>query len=437
MAEAIELDWAAWDAGHRGGGESAHTKAHNTASAHAKATAKARAKHRTSKMERSLGGAMGYKDTKAKSASQLKYGHHVLYGNRKTQTMEDHRVVSAQRKPNGSIRLHTIAPDGSHHYQSMKPDTQVSVLPGPNSDYAPALANTGGGIELSNLTAALAARGVADPRGLASYLTRGGGTYDFADGEEFGGQGTGTCPSCGYKGSSSSFGLDSSPEALRTPAPDTGYVRNGAPLTVKGGGSAPGLANASDGIELSRRLPVSGPNDIVVARGADGTAIIRHRSGGAEIGRLTNTDGWRAIVGGRQGSAHTHQRGALSELLGLWNKGTTTLQRPASEPAVPFQAQPQQTQLMQQLGIPAVRALATPATGAGNGPRATYMAYDPDNDGDDDASTSGGDTDKDGAGGLTPRGKAIYAKLIAKKIKPAVALAMARRSQNGPPGSKS
>jgi hypothetical protein len=90
---------------------------------------------------------------------------------------------------------------------------------------------------------------------------------------------------------------------------------------------------------------------------------------------------------------------------------------------------------MAEYGIPAVRsaAFATPTTSSASGPRVTMAGtagkkYDPDNDGDDDASVSG-DTDKDAAGGLSPKAQAIYKKLIAKGFPVARALAFAKNSE--------
>ena len=65
-------------------------------------------------------------------------------------------------------------------------------------------------------------------------------------------------------------------------------------------------------------------------------------------------------------------------------------------------------------------ALATPATGARGGPRMTW----PPAGGDDG-------TDEDG---LTPKGQAIYKKLIAKGFPAARAVAFAKMSQKTKPG---
>lgn len=259
-------------------------------------------------------------------------------------------------------------------------------------------------------TGALAARGAGNPGALAAYIaqrTRNGSTVlglaGAGGGEEFGGQDTSTCPSCGYSGPSSTFS-DSSvkgekPE-LRTPAPDTGYVRNGAATEVRSNVSAPGLANPGvNGIGLaSPRYPVTTADDILVRPRQGGGAEIRHRRGGTLIGEIINDGTWKAMYGGRALKPHAHQRGALAELLSTWNTGTVSMDHPGE--GTQLQPPPQQTQLMQQYGIPAISALATPSTGYASGPRTTGMASDDDSD--------------DDSGGMSPKAAAVYRKLVAK-----------------------
>lgn len=255
------------------------------------------------------------------------------------------------------------------------------------------------------VTGTLAARGARSPDALAAFiasrarsgqpvigLAQGGGSADDEGS-------TMTCPRCGYTGRMSNGGDTSSgDEALRTPAPSTGYVREGAPLTVRGGGSAPGLANPGGGIRLAApRYPVTGAADLLVSNHPEGGAVIRHRRGGAEIGRIINDGAWKAVYGGKEQQPHDHQRGALAELLGLWNSGTAML-RDKSEP---LQSAPQQTPLMEQYGIPAIRALASPAAGVSDGPRATSSAASGSDSGDDSS-------------GLSGRAASVYRKLVAK-----------------------
>jgi hypothetical protein len=163
--------------------------------------------------------------------------------------------------------------------------------------------------------------------------------------------------------------------------------------------------------------------DVLVARKDDGTAVLRHRNGGAEIASLRKTDGgkWVASVNGRDLEPRDHQRTALMEAVGTWNKAITGAARPQ---AAPLQPEPQQSPLMAEYGIPAVRsaAFATPTAGASDGPRMTT------------ADAGSGDDSTDG-NGLTAKGQAIYKKLIAKGFPQARAMAFAKNSQKTKAGA--
>lgn len=236
-----------------------------------------------------------------------------------------------------------------------------------------------------------------------------------------------TCPECNYTGPVGRFGtsgapLQARPGGLQTPAPSTAGTRDGVPLTVRGGPAAHALANGGTraAVELAAGLtrhPIRGPMDVLVARAGDGTAVLKHRHGGAEIARLRKTpEGkWQASVAGRDLTPRDHQRTALMEAVGTWNGA---LQAAARRAEPPLQPAPVQTPLMAEYGIPAMRsaAFATPAAGTSDGPRTA---------GADD----GGDTS-----GLNPKGQAIYKKLIARGFPPARALAFARNAQDAQPG---
>jgi hypothetical protein len=242
----------------------------------------------------------------------------------------------------------------------------------------------------------LADRGARNPDALATFIASrarsGGRVIGLAGGDM-------TCPQCGYSGSSDDFSDNDEDdnggsEALRTPAPSTGYVRDGAPLTVRGGGSAPGLANTEQpALDLATpRYPVTSPMDLLISNSPNGGALVRHRRGGSVIGEVHENGGWRAVYGGKEHTPRSHQRAALADLLGLWNAGTATLQHEAT----PLQPPPEQTPLMQQYGVPAIRALATPATSVSDGPRVT------------------GASDDDDSSGLSGRSASVYKKLVAK-----------------------
>jgi hypothetical protein len=319
----------------------------------------------------------------------------------------------------------------------------------------------GSGARFKKLSGALAARGASNPDALAAFIGRKKfgpkkfgklsagkslanddlGIYLAATAKDEQGM-TLSCPECDYSGPASSFGADGTdteakPAELRTPAPSTGGVRDGVPLTVKAGNGAHALANSTrTALELAAgtvRRPVQGPMDVLPSRQPDGSSVLRHRVGGAEIARLRKTDDgkWVATVGGKDLQPRDHQRTALMEAVGTYNGAVRSAGVPQHAPLRP---DPVQTPLMAEYGIPAMRAatFATPAVGASDGPRVTAAGgsgkYDPDNDGDDD-STVAGDTDKDGPGGLSPKAQAIYKKLIAKGFPPARALAFAKNSE--------
>ena len=163
-------------------------------------------------------------------------------------------------------------------------------------------------------------------------------------------------------------------------------------------------------------FPITGPLDLIISRDPeDGSAVVRHRRGGGEIGRIRHDDdgSWRMSREGKDGEGHTRQRGALLELIGAHNHAAPSPYRrqpaPAAEPAVPQVAQ--QTDLMRAYGIPAINAnlsntdlaASTPVTGASDGPRVTT--------------------------GLGPRGQTIYGKLRKRGFPHARAHSFARRAE--------
>lgn len=165
-------------------------------------------------------------------------------------------------------------------------------------------------------------------------------------------------------------------------------------------------------VELATpRHPVTSPGDVLIGRSATGGASIRHRRGGTLIGEIRDEDGWRAVYGGKTSTRpHVHQRGALAELLGLWNRGTDQPADGALQPP------PVQTPLMEQYGVPAINALATPARSAGDGARVTMANGGKEPDADDNE--------------LSPKGLSIRKKLKAKGWDHAKAHKFAKRAQS-------
>jgi hypothetical protein len=301
----------------------------------------------------------------------------------------------------------------------------------------------GSGKRFAKLSGTLAARGAHNPDALAAWIGRkkygkagmGKLSHGYAN-PDLGlylaettkdEQGkTLTCPECGHVAPAGDFGasgasLQTQPGVLRTPQPSTASVRSGAATTVRNGSDSHALAgdtrnaiSLAAGTLTARRHAIQGPADVLVARATDGTAVLRHRHGGATIATLSKTDAgkWVATVNGTDLQPRDHQRTALMEAVGTYNKAVTgALHRTEG----PLQPPPQQTELMAESGIPAIRALATPTVGAGDGPRMT---------------TAGG-TDDDG---LTSKGQAIKKKLIAKGFPEARAVAFAKMSQKTKPG---
>jgi hypothetical protein len=297
----------------------------------------------------------------------------------------------------------------------------------------------GSGARFRKLSATLAARGAADPDTLAAFIGRkrygNTGMGRLSSGKSLANPDLGiylaettkddqgktlTCPECGHVAPSGDFGtsgasLDSKPGILRTPAPGTGAVRQGVPLTVRGG-AAHALANDRTAVELATgtiRRPIHGPMDVLVKRADDGSALLKHRHGGATIASLRRTDDgkWLATVNGKDLQPRDHQRTALMEAVGTWNKAVTGAVRPQ---AAPLQPEPQQSALMAEYGIPAMRsaAFATPTAGSSDGPKMTTSA-------------SAGTDDN----GLSPKAAAVYKKLLAKGFPAARALAFAKNSE--------
>lgn len=164
-------------------------------------------------------------------------------------------------------------------------------------------------------------------------------------------------------------------------------------------------ANGGPAVALSNNLAITGPFDLLITRDpADGSAVVRHRRGGGEIGRIRHSDdgAWRASRDGKDGQPHTRQRGALLELIGTHNRDAGT---PYHRPAAPG-PEKQASSLADALGIPDMdldaAQLAAPMNGADDGPRVT---------------------------GLSPGGNSIYKRLRKRGFPHARAHAFASRAQ--------
>src|ERR1035441_9143337 len=212
-------------------------------------------------------------------------------------------------------------------------------------------------LDFAELSGTLAARGARNPDALAAWIGHrkpgaARGRAGLSRGQSLASSDAGlylaettkdeqghtlTCPECGHVAPSGDFGasgasLDSKPGVLRTPQPATAQVRSGPPLPVRSGSAAHALAgdtrsaiSLAAGTLTARRHAIGGPADVLVARAQDGTAILRHRHGGATIATLAKTGAgkWVATVNGTDLAPRDHQRTALMEAVGTWNKAVT------------------------------------------------------------------------------------------------------------------
>lgn len=237
----------------------------------------------------------------------------------------------------------------------------------------------------------------------------------------------------GGPGTASGTGLEAGSSLLRTPQPaglqsKAGFgpghgvnIRGASGHGLMAGWSQRGLAgkgvqyaNTGPAVELATPpMAVTSPWDVLVSRGDSGVVVIRHRRGGQEMGQLRHADNgnWIPVIAGQELAPRTHQRAALADVIGSNNRLAST---PLHRPGAPIQPAPTQTPLMAQYGIPAVRALATPATSASAGPRVTSSGL------------ANGDGDADD--GMDGKSSAIYKKLRARGFPHERALAFAKRA---------
>ena len=161
----------------------------------------------------------------------------------------------------------------------------------------------------------------------------------------------------------------------RNPGALAAYIGRRAYGKKRFGQLSHGHANEQPGVELSTTLAISSPYDLVISRADDGSAVVRHRRGGDEIGRIRHRDdgSWAAVIGGKDLGPHTRQRAALLELIGTHNRGAGT---PYHRPDTP-KPEKETSPLAQVLGLPDMdldaAQLATPANDSDDGPRVTGL----------------------------------------------------------------
>jgi hypothetical protein len=390
----IDLDWAAWDAGHRGGdGDhwSAATKAAASAKAHDTASATAKRNWLARGNAVSLHKQVVEGRTPSGTTVRGVYDHNigkVLMKGGLAAEITHVRKAAASAVQGSEI----VKGEGAWRLSNGHPLLEILLAKGPASE-------TKGG------------RASAFKRGLAIAPPSPGAPHGFPV----------TSPRQWDK-ARQAIGRVKSParraavaRLLRRTA-----SRFGKSKALKQSWAASNTGPALE-FTVDTILPVTSPYDLVISRDPeDGSAVVRHRRGGGEIGRIRHGDdgGWRASRAGQDYQPHARQRGALLELIGVHNRGALTPQhRPTADRVVrgePLQPPPAQSDLMRRLGIPAIRALATPSNGSGDGPR----------------TTSGANGDSGNSNGLGAKGEAIRKKLIARGFPPDRALAFAKRAEN-------
>ena len=179
----------------------------------------------------------------------------------------------------------------------------------------------------------------------------------------------------------------------------------------------PTAANDIGALEMAtataRRIPVvKGAADIQLSRSGPGTITAMHKSSGRKIGTITPKG--RGYTGthadGKPTGASGGQQGALAGLIAYHNG---LARNPAAESAASL------ANGARALDLAGALPASTPANSSSDGPRVTTMG----------GSGSGKTAAPAGSpSGLSPYAAGIYKKLLAKGMKPAVALAMAKRA---------
>jgi len=180
---------------------------------------------------------------------------------------------------------------------------------------------------------------------------------------------------------------------------------------------AAGVKAANDDTEAlematatAKRLPmVRGAADIQLSRSGPGTITAMHKSSGRKIGTITPKG--RGYTGthadGKATGASGGQQGALAGLIAYHNG----LARNPAESAASL------ANGARALDLAGALPVSTPANSSSDGPRVTSMG-----------GSGSGKAPAGSPSGLSPYAAALYKKFIARKMKPAVALAFAKRA---------
>jgi hypothetical protein len=186
----------------------------------------------------------------------------------------------------------------------------------------------------------------------------------------------------------------------------------------------------SEAIEMAtatpRKMPmVRGAADVQLRRTGPGMITVQHKSTGMKVGTITPKGaGWQGMhATGTMTGASGSQQGALTGLIAFHNKQAAKAKAsgfpPAQQDGTAVMPGSKTYTAAEQDAVDLAGALpvSTPASSSSDGPRVTSMGS-----GKTAAAPSGNPS------GLSPYALAIYRKFIAKKMKPAVALAFAKRA---------
>jgi hypothetical protein len=189
---------------------------------------------------------------------------------------------------------------------------------------------------------------------------------------------------------------------------------------VKGTWPFQAHANDTEAIDLAtpRRMPVvRGAADVQLSRTGPGTITAMHKSSGMKIGTITpQGKGYAGThTDGTATGASGGQQGALAGLIAYHNQMAAKAKAGAAASAPKTFTAPERDAVDLAGALP----VSTPVASAMDGPRVTSMGA-----GKPVKPAAKTETPP----GLSPYGAQVYAKLIAKGLKPAVALAMAKRA---------
>lgn len=188
-------------------------------------------------------------------------------------------------------------------------------------------------------------------------------------------------------------------------------------------------ANDTEAIEMAtatpRKMPmVRGAADVQLRRTGPGMITVQHKSTGMKVGTITpKGNGWQGMhATGTATGASGSQQGALTGLIAFHNKQAAKAKASGFPPAqqdgtAVMPGSKTYTAERDAVDLAGALPVSTPASSSSDGPRVTSMGS-----GKAAAAPAGSPS------GLSPYAAAIYRKFIAKKMKPAVALAFAKRA---------